>query len=90
MCLFYQQIASDWCLHINVQTILLGCNRCHRRVLLCALFVLGECDDMFPRIVREGVTSVLLDLFVGSARIDGRATIGEVLVKKLCAYKGGN
>ena len=53
-------------------------------------FCLGGCDDMFPWVVHEGVTSILLDLFVGSARIEARAKIGEVLLTKLCAYKGGN
>lgn len=43
-------------------------------------FCLGECKDMFPRIVRKGVTSILLDLFVGSTRIEARATIGDVLL----------
>ena len=42
---------------------------------------------MFPAIIREGVTSVLLDLFVGSARIESRVSIGDVLLKKICAYK---
>ena len=45
---------------------------------------------MFPRIIHEGVTSILFDLFVGNARIEGRATISDVLLKNICAYKGGN
>ena len=45
---------------------------------------------MFPCIVREDVTSIFLDLFIGSERIDTRATIGDILLRKLCAYNGGN
>ena len=43
-------------------------------------FYLGECKDIFPAIIREGVTSVLLDLFVGSARIESHVTIGDMLL----------
>ena len=53
-------------------------------------FCLGECKDMFPAIIRESVTSVLLDLFVGSNRIEGRVSIGDVLIKNICAYKSVN
>ena len=42
---------------------------------------LGECEDMFPAIDRAGTTSFLIDLFVGSARIEGSVTIGEASIK---------
>lgn len=53
-------------------------------------FCLGEYNDMFPWIMRDGFISVMLDIFVGSTRIEGRATIRDLLLKKLCGYKGAN
>ena len=45
---------------------------------------------MFPAIIREGVTSVLLYLFVGKARIESQVSIGDVLLKKICTYKSAS
>ena len=45
---------------------------------------------MFPAVYRVVVTSVSIDLFLGSEIIECSITIGEVLLKKICACPNAN
>ena len=43
---------------------------------------LGKDEDMLLSVDRVGKISVLIDLFVGSTRVEGSVTISDVLLKK--------
>ena len=49
-------------------------------------FYLGQYGDMFPILRREGVISVLSDLFLGENRIDQRPIIKSVLLNEIVVY----
>ena len=53
-------------------------------------FCLGNYGDVFPVLKRNGVTSVLLDLFVGENRIDGRPIIKTILINAIAKYPSSN
>ena len=58
--------------------------------MIACSFCLGNYGDMFPVLNRDGVTSVLLDLFVGENRIDGRPVIKTVLINAMVEYPASN
>ena len=53
-------------------------------------FCLGDYKEIFKPVVRNGVVSVLLDLFVGEHQTPSRAYLGSVLVKAIVKYKNAN
>lgn len=53
-------------------------------------FCLGDCKEIFKPVVRDGVVSVLLDLFVGEHQTPSRACLGSVLVKAIVKHKNAN
>ena len=54
--------------------------------MIACSFCLGHYVDMFPVLRREGVTTVLLDLFLGENRIDQRPSIKSVLLNAVVNY----
>ena len=58
--------------------------------MVACSFCLGHYVEMFPLISRDGVTSVLLDLFLGENRIDGRPSIKTILLNAIVDYPSSN
>jgi len=54
--------------------------------MIACSYCLGHYLDMFPLMRREGVTTVLLDLFLGENRIDQRPSIKSVLLNAVVNY----
>ena len=50
----------------------------------------GEYNDMFPSLIRNGVCSVLMDLFSGDNRISGDITFVPVLLDRIKKYPNVN
>ena len=50
------------------------------------LFCNGDYGDMFPTLRQDGVTSVLLDLFLGENRIEVRPSIKTILLNAIVDY----
>ena len=58
--------------------------------MVACSFCLGHYGEMFPLIIRDGVTSVLLDLFLGENRIHGKPSIKTILLNAIVDYPSSN
>ena len=57
---------------------------------LACSYCLGGYNNMFPKVSRNGLTRVLLDIFMGPNRMQGAYTISNNLLKAIVDYRDGS